>query len=145
MKFDYPEYQVEPSPAASTQNAIFRPVIRVRMNGPKASRAIWALLDTGADETYITESLAGKLGVTPVSDATTTVHSASGELLAWYGELLIEVTDGDEHHKSPIVVGVVPEDWTEMILGHAGFFEYFDAHFSDTDRLVTLVARSIST
>jgi predicted aspartyl protease len=112
------------------------------MTGPIASRSIWALLDTGADESYISESLAKKLGVTPISDECETISSASGEMLAWYGLLTLEVTDGEERHSLPITVGVVPQDWSEMILGHLGFFEYFDADFSDMDRIVSLTARS---
>lgn len=142
MKFDYPEYHVEPSPAAPGKTSVYRPVVRVRMTGPKASRTMWALLDTGADESYITESLAKKLGVTSISDDRGTINSASGEMLAWYGTLSLEITDGDERHQFPMTVGVVPQDWTEMILGHLGFFEHFDAHFSDADRIVTLTARS---
>jgi hypothetical protein len=144
MKFAYAEYLVDPSPAAPDKTSVYRPVIRVRMIGPMASRVIWALLDTGADESYITESLATKLGVMPVSDAQGTIDSASGEMLAWYGALSIEVTDGDEHHTLPITIGVVPQDWSEMILGHIGFFEHFDALFSDADRTVTLTRRSNS-
>jgi hypothetical protein len=142
MKFDYPRYLVEPSPAAPDTNILYRPVIRVRMSGPKASRSIWALLDTGADESYITESLANKLGVTPVSDKQGTINSASGEMLAWYGTLSLAITDGVEQHQFPITMGVVPQDWSEMILGHVGFFEHFDANFSYTDRVVTISRRS---
>ena len=142
MKFDYPEYHVEPSPAAPETTSLNRLVIRVRMGGPKASRSIWALLDTGADESYITESIAEKLGVTPVSDEHGTINSASGRMLAWYGNVSLEVTDGEEQHNLPVTVGVVPQDWSEMILGHLGFFEHFDAAFSDMDKVVSLTRRS---
>jgi hypothetical protein len=110
MKFDYPEYRVEPSPAAPGKTSLYRPVIRVRMTGSIASRSIWALLDTGADESYITESVAERLGVNPVSEEHGTINSASGEMLAWYGKVSLEVTDGDERHLLPITVGVVPQD-----------------------------------
>lgn len=142
MTFDYPEYHVEPSPAAPGKTSLYRPVVRVRMIGPKASRKIWALLDTGADESYITDSLAKKLGVTPISDDRAIINSASGEMFAWYGILTLEITDGDERHVLSMTVGVVPQDWSEMILGHLGFFEHFDATFSDMDRNVILTARS---
>jgi hypothetical protein len=141
MRFDYPEYFIVPSPAAPGRAFLYRPVIRVRMTGGKASRAIWTLLDTGADESYITESLAAKLGVIPVTDSLEAVASASGELMAWYGKLTLEVSDGQERHVLPITVGVVRQDWSEMILGHLGFFEYFDANFSDVDKTVELSRR----
>jgi hypothetical protein len=145
MKFDYPEYVVRPAPAAPAKTSIFRPVIPVRMSGPKASRTIWALLDTGADECYITESVALKLGITSVSDDLGRIDSASGDMTAWYGSLTLEVTDGDERHVLKVTVGVVEQDWSEMILGHLGFFEHFDATFSHTDRIVTLTARTTAT
>lgn len=137
MKFSYAEYFVDPSPAAPNRYSVFRPVIRVRMTGSSASRKIWALLDTGEDETYITEDLATKLGVVPSSEERGLISSASGEIQAWYGSLSIEITDGE----LSIIVGVVPQEWSEMILGHVGFFEYFDATFSDTDRAVELTRR----
>lgn len=141
MKFDYPQYLIEPTPAAPDIEILYRPVIPVRFIGPKASRTIWALLDTGADESYITESLADKLGATPISEQRGTINSASGEMQAWYTTLAIEVTDGSARHRFPITVGVVPQDWSEVILGHLGFFQRFDATFSDADRTVTLSVR----
>jgi hypothetical protein len=144
MKFDYPEYCVAPSPAAPGIDSVFRPVIPIRMIGPSASRTIWALLDTGADECYITESLASKLGVVPATDERGTINSASGEMLAWYGSLSMEITDGSERYEFPLIVGVVPQDWSEMILGRVGFFTHFDATFSEADRTVVLTPRSLS-
>jgi hypothetical protein len=141
MTFDYPEYRVEPSPAAPGRTSLYRPVVRVRMSGPLASRTIWALLDTGADECYITEDVASKLGVSPISKDLGAINSASGEMRAWYGSLAIEIAEGEERHGFALTVGVVPQDWSEMILGHTGFFEHFDARFSDVDRTVTLTAR----
>lgn len=144
MTFDFPEYRVEPSPAAPGRTSLYRPVIRVRMSGQLASRTIWALLDTGADECYITEDLATKLGVSPISDDLGLINSASGEMRAWYGALSIGIAEGEERYDFALVVGVVPQDWSEMILGRTGFFEHFDANFSDVDRKVTLTARNRS-
>lgn len=141
MKFSYAEYQVVPSPAAPDRTALYRPVIRVRLQGPKSFLKVWALLDTGADESYITQSVAEKLGVVPLSADATTIESASGEMKVWYGRLTVEVSDENEVHSFPTTVGVVGEEWSESILGHTGFLEYFDATFSYADKLVTLVRR----
>jgi predicted aspartyl protease len=103
---------------------------------------IWALLDTGADESYITQSLAEKLGVVPLSADAMTIQSASGEIKVWYGKLAIEVAQADEVHSFPTVVGVVGEEWSECILGHIGFLEHFDVTFSHADKVVTLIRRS---
>ena len=74
MKLPYAEYQVVPSPAAPDRTTLYRPVIRVRLQGPKSSLKVWALLDTGADESYVTQSVAEKLGVLPLSVDTTTTR-----------------------------------------------------------------------
>jgi hypothetical protein len=142
MKFPYAEYQVVPSPAAPDSTLLYRPVIRVRLIGPKSSYKVWALLDTGADESYITQSLAEKLGIVPLSVDTTTVESASGDMKVWYGRTTIEVADQQETHSFPATVGVVGEGWSESILGHVGFLEHFDASFSYIDKIVTLIRRT---
>jgi predicted aspartyl protease len=102
---------------------------------------IWALLDTGADESYITQSVAEKLGVMPLSANTMTIQSASGEMKVWYGKLTMEVAQEEDVHAFPITVGVVGEEWSECILGHTGFLEHFDVTFSHADKEVTLIRR----
>jgi Aspartyl protease len=142
MKFPYAEYQVVPSAAAPDRTILYRPVIRVRFQGPKSFLKVWALLDTGADESYITESVAEKLGVVPLSADAMTIASASGEMNVWYGRVTVEVSDENEVHSFPITVGVVGEEWSESILGHAGFLEHFDTTFSYVGKVVTLIRRT---
>ena len=137
MRFPYSQYEVVPNPGAPGRTILFRLVIPVRFVGPKTSRNVYALLDTGADESYITDSMAEKLGVTPLSPDTTTIQSASGELSVVYGNITVEVADEVDLYSFPISVGIVSEDWSEAILGHS-FLEHFDATFSYADKLVTL-------
>jgi hypothetical protein len=59
---------------------------------------------------------------------------------AWYGRITVEVTDGNELHSFPITVGVISEEWSEAILGHMGFLEFFEATFLYAD-IVTLTRR----
>ncbi len=141
MKFRYRRYAVEPSPAAPNLYVISRPVIPVRFSGPKEARNCYALLDTGADESYITESLAEKLGMAPIPEALGTIQSASGQMSIWYGSGTIEVSDGAERFFAPITLGVVSETWSEAVLGHIGFLDQFDAAFSYADQTVTLIQR----
>ena len=142
MKFPYRLYAVEPSPAAPTRSIVSRPVIPITFSGPAGADNSYALLDTGADESYITASIAERLGVTPLSDAVGTVQSASGQITIQYAQVTLDVTDGAERFCRQIVIGIVGEDWSEAILGHIGFLEYFDATFSHTDQHVPLVQRS---
>jgi hypothetical protein len=143
MRFSYLPQRVKPTPAAPELDILYRPVIPVRFHGPNGATKVRALLDTGADESYITEAIAAELGVTPVSDEEATIHSASGKMSVWYGRVVIDVSDEFESYSFPLIVGVVTADWDELILGHIGFFEHFDAHFSDADRVVTLTARDV--
>jgi hypothetical protein len=121
---------------------LYRPVIPVRFHGPQGSTKVRALLDTGADESYITETIAADLGVTPVSNQPATIHSASGKLSVWYGSVVVEVSDEADLFSFPLIVGVVSEEWDELILGHLGFLQYFDVTCSYADKCVTLTARS---
>ncbi len=141
MRFPYRRYAIEPSPAAPALSVIARPVIPIRFSGPRGAGNFYALLDTGADESYITESMAKKLGIAPLSGAASIVQSASGEMSIGYGEVLVEVGAGDEQFSRRIVVGIATEAWSEAILGHIGFLEHFDATFSYVDQSVTLVQR----
>jgi predicted aspartyl protease len=141
MKFAYARYQVTPSLTAPNQVILYRPHIPVRFVGPNGFRDVYALVDTGADESFVTESMAEKLGVVPLSDETFLIHSASGSMSVWYGRITIEIADHFDEHSISVVVGVVSQDWTEMILGHIGFLEFFDATFSDTDRTIELIRR----
>ena len=138
MKFSYGLYAIEPSPAAPSRFVVARPVIPVRFSGPAGTIDTFALLDTGADESYITKNMADRLGITPVSDAASTVQSASGDMSIVYGEVLLEVEDGSETFAQRITVGIVGEDWSEAILGHIGFLEHFDATFSYFAQVVEL-------
>lgn len=91
MRFHYLPQRVVPTPAAPNLDVLYRPVVPVRFHGPNGSTKMRALLDTGADECYITETIAAELGVTPVSDRRSTIHSASGKISVWYGSVVIEV------------------------------------------------------
>jgi predicted aspartyl protease len=141
VKFPYCRYAIKPSPAAPKLTVISRPIIPIRFSGPKGVLNVYALLDTGADGSYITQSMADKLGVAPLPGGKSSVQSASGKMSIEYGELLVEVSDGGEQYSRRIVVGIVSEKWSEAILGHLGFLEHFDATFSYVDQTVTLTVR----
>ena len=142
MRFSYQPYDVIPTPATPDATKIYRPVIPVRFSSRTASAIIWSLLDTGADESYITEEMAEFLGVEPIAEATYGVESAGGELTARYGVCDVEVRYGGEIFARRVIIGIVPETWSEAILGHASFLEFFDATFSHADKAVELRERT---
>ena len=120
---------------------IYRPVIPVRFSGKDRSAIIWTLLDTGADESYLTEEMAEFLGIQFLGGETFTVESASGEMPVRYGTCDLEIRQGGEFVAWSISIGIVGETWSEAILGHAGFLQFFDAAYSLTDKLVELTQR----
>jgi hypothetical protein len=69
MKFPYRQY-LSQYPGTSDFHLILRPVITVRITGPRASARWDALVDTGADETLLPLSLGEVLGVTLDHDTT---------------------------------------------------------------------------
>ena len=137
MILPYCAYEVEPT--ADGEKVIYRPVIRVRLTGSRTVGEFWALLDTGADESYITEEMADYLGVVILPGEAGTAESASGTMLVMYGEVGIELRNGDEVYAWKTIVGVVAEPWPEAILGHRGMLSYFDATFRGADKEVSLV------
>lgn len=137
MRFSYCPYEVVP--VAGGADVIYRPVIRIRMKGPRTDGDFWALLDTGADESYITLEMADYLGVVTMPDEVGTVESASGTMTVKYGDVGIEVEDGAESYAWNTTVGIVEEPWSEAILGHRGMLSLFDVTFLGADKEVLLV------
>ena len=139
MRFPYRRYEVTATPASPLEyGALSRPVIPFTLSGPAGTLDFFGLLDTGADETYITQSMADRLGLVIEDSLTSIVESASGEISIRYGSATLEVTDGDESYRWTTTVGITDQDWAEAILGHAGFLEFFDALFRGRDREVVL-------
>jgi hypothetical protein len=113
-------------------------VIPFTLVGPSEALDFFGLLDTGADETYITQSMADRLGLETDEQSTAIVESASGAISIRYGTAMLEVTDGNESYRWTTTIGITGEDWAEAILGHSGFLEFFDALFRGYDSEVVL-------
>jgi hypothetical protein len=142
LRFSYQPFDVDPTPAMPDASVVYRPVIPVTFSGRARSPVIWSLLDTGADESYITEEMADFLGVERMGDETFAVESASGEMPVRYGDCDLEIQQGSESFRWRISIGIVPQIWSEAILGHAGFLHFFDATYSFADKSIELRLRT---
>jgi predicted aspartyl protease len=93
------------------------------------------LLDTGADDTILSEKAATALGI-DLSQATP--HSiglaARGLIQCRYAEVALRITDGKEVHEWSAVVGFVAAPLHYVLLGHAGFLQFFDVEFRGADQ-----------
>jgi predicted aspartyl protease len=146
MKFPYRQY-ISQYPGTSDFRLILRPVITVRITGPRASARWDALVDTGADETLLPLSLGEVLGVVLDHDTTSQAAGITGELLTiLYGDVEFQISDGHQVIRWRTTVGFVdfgsPDD--EVIaLGHGGCLDYFTARFDGENAELELAANSL--
>jgi predicted aspartyl protease len=146
MRFQYREY-ISQHPGTTDFRLILRPVITIRIAGPKAEARWDALVDTGADETLLPLSLADLLGVELDCDATSQAAGISGDTLTiHYGDVEVQITDGHEMIRWRSTVGFVEfgsADNEVIVLGHGGCLDYFTANFDGAEAELELTANSL--
>lgn len=146
MKFAYREY-ISAFPGTNEYRLILRPVITIRIIGPK-SEARWdALVDTGPDETLFPISLADVLGVELHQQLTSEAAGISGgRLKIVYGEIEIRIERDQEAFSWKTIVGFVDfgsADDEVIILGHGGCLDYFAATFDGEQAELELVPNAL--
>lgn len=133
MKFPYREY-ISQFPGSSDFRLILRPVITIRIAGPRTEARWDALVDTGADETLLPLALAELLGVDLDRSAIRQAVGISGNLLTInYGDVELEIANDDHLIRWHTTVGFVDFDATDegvIVLGHGGCLDYFTATFN---------------
>jgi hypothetical protein len=148
VRFLYRGYEVDGTPASGVEDGrIYRPVVPFSLSGPAGLVDFFGLLDTGADESYITRGMAERLGLDVKDASKYVIESAGGEISVGYATVIVEVRDGDEFHRWSMTIGVTDQEWSEAILDHSGFLEYFDVVFRGADRevLITRNAKAMPT
>lgn len=145
MKFPYRKY-ISALPGSTDFQLISRPIINVRVASEHAEGNWEALVDTGADETLLPLACARLLRVELDQQLTSQAAGISGDLLQiHYGELEIEVGDGEESVAWKEIVGFVDlgADKDLIVLGHGGFLSYFTANFDGEREELELVQNSL--
>jgi hypothetical protein len=138
MKFDYKAYEVQPFPGQPKPGVVFRPVVKLRILGTKSQIPFRGLIDTGADMTVIPMNIADFVGVAMMSSHPGAALGVGGEIEVAYGKVLLQIDFGKNEHRWCATVGVARESWTEAVLGHLGFVQFFDATFFGEQRVVEL-------
>ena len=104
------------------------PIVPVRIYGPAGYRNFVALVDSGAEQSVLSLDLINSLGL-PTEDATAVDivgvggHTSRGYLLE------VELRLTNHRWKAVAVFSDVVRSDSPMILGQAGFFEFFNVTF----------------
>jgi hypothetical protein len=138
MRFPYlPLPTPGPIPSLAGAAVRYRPVVAVRVFGPKTSRMLDGCLDTASDDTIFPRSLARSLGIDLTGAASGQARTTAGVVIPYaYARVRILVRDGQEECEWEATVGFADVAMRWPLLGHAGFLEFFDAEFRGLDRAV---------
>ncbi len=141
MIFPYHQYEVMPTPARS-EGILYRPIVPVRVRGPKGTQVILGLVDTGSDVTALPSFLLSLIGADTTAAPEAHFRGVGGQVVtARYSrvDLSLDHPSGLYRWSAPVAF----LDGREVaILGHAGFLEYFQATFDSLRRRLTLKPNS---
>ena len=96
-------------------------------------------MDTGSDDTVLPEPIALAIGL-DLSQAPQLVVNLAGRgpVRCRYAQIRLLLTDSIETYEWDAVVGFVAVPLSQLLLGYAGFLQFFDADFRGADREVIL-------
>ncbi len=131
----------KPIPTLGGRLLRYRPVLAVQLSGLRGTHLRDALLDTGSDDTVFTDNLATLLGMDLRGAEERQIHLVGRPhpVLCRFAPVQLQITDGlAETYQWTTVVGFVAAPLRYNLLGHAGFFNFFDADFRGASREVAL-------
>jgi hypothetical protein len=133
-----------PRPILSLGGSLFhyRPVIPVRLTGPRGGWATDGLLDTGSDATIFEEHLAGSVGVdlTGVEERQVALVGRPAPVRCRYASVQLQITDGlRETYEWTAIMGFASTRLRYNLLGQGGCLQFFDVELRGADREVILI------
>jgi hypothetical protein len=129
-------------PISGREHVLLRPEVPITIHGISGSRTYRALVDTGADNTVLPKSVAIDLGTSlhPLRGAKASAFG--GQILdTLCGEATFDLADDADHCRwtdTVLFLDMAAEEET-LLLGHAGFLDYFTAIFDGHLAELTLV------
>lgn len=146
MNFLYEAF-VTLEPETGEPNMILRPIIPVRIFGQSTFGHYAALVDTGADNTILPKRIVDDLGIELQAGHGPDATAFGGQTISLlFGdvELELEEQQGRVRWKTRVQFYdfASPEDET-LILGHAGFLDYFSALFDGEQGMLSLTPNSM--
>lgn len=105
-----------------------RPIIPIGIHGPAGVRQVFALVDSGAEHSLFSLDLIASLGLKVRNAAVVDIVGVGGAASRGY---LLDVQLQLQKHRwvGPAVFSDVMGTGLPMILGQAGFFEFFSVGF----------------
>jgi hypothetical protein len=132
-------YEPTPIRAVGTHDPvlIYRPMIHVRVIGPKGNVRLFGRIDTGADDSLFPEAIADELGVEFRRGQYEPLRLPGGGVAAArYSEVDLEIRSPEGPYRWAALVGF--HQGNSTLLGLAGFLEWFTAIFDGRNRELTL-------
>ena len=130
-----------PVPSLAGSRTRYRPLLAVRVRSATRSLLRDGLIDSGADDTVFPEHLALNLGLDLTNAPQLAINLAGrGVLVCRYASVELTISDGIlETYEWTATVGFVPVPLRNPLLGHAGFFDFFDVDFRKVSREALIV------
>lgn len=137
MIFPYHDYHVLPTPGHSA-GALSRPMVPIRVIGPRGSQVVLALADTGSDVTVLPSFLLPVIGAEEGPDEHAHFRGVGGQLVtAEYRTVTLQLACGDARYEWTASVGFI-DGHNVAVLGHAAFLTHFQATFNSERKRLTL-------
>ncbi len=142
MKSAYSRYSESPSPFLREGIGLPRPEVVIRVTGVADSVRVRGLVDTGAEVTLVPRRLADLIGaVVEPGESTSVIGFAGHQVEIVTGRVDWQLGEGEKALRWTSRVGFAtfadPSD-EEIILGHAGFLEFFRATFDGPSAMLEL-------
>lgn len=140
MKFPYSSV-IAADPASGDYLLFRRPEIPVTIAGPSGKLTLIGLVDTGSDNTVFPRSVADYLGIGLAAGGPAATAFGGGRLELLAGEVVLAIESDDESIHWPATVSFhdfLSVEEETVILGHAGFLDYFTATFAGDLAALTL-------
>jgi hypothetical protein len=105
-----------------------KPIIPIGLHGPSGHRQVFALVDSGAEHSLLSLELIDSLGLPKEGAHAVEVIGVGGDASLGY---LISVEHQLRNHRwtAPAIFSDIAGLQSPMVLGQAGFFEFFTVTF----------------
>lgn len=141
MQFPYvPQQTVQPAYTLGGARQRLRPIIAVIVGVPGQSFIADAVADSGADDTVFPSRIARRLGIDLDQAAQGIASGVGGATIPCrYASVSLRITDGIEIYEWPTTVAFA-DNIARGLLGHVGFFDFFDVTFLGAAKEVIVLA-----